>query len=168
MTPKPGKLTGLHFIRFSHPPFLSNLQSRSPCPWQHIPCISAPNRLLLGLESRFFRVRRAQFPPSETHIFLPATPPHPPWPTSVFRASAPHWPGPTIFQYMLCENSESACYGHTSWAHFLTSWPHLGPILERLGHLLESILESIFATRTFLDPYNGHIWALFPVGRFDL
>ena len=45
---------------------------------------------------------------------------------------------------------------------------HLGPILDRLGHPLESISESIFATRTFLDPYNGHIWALFPVGRFDL
>ena len=45
---------------------------------------------------------------------------------------------------------------------------HLGPILDRLGPHLEPILESIFATRTFLDPYNGHIWALFPIGRFDL
>ena len=45
---------------------------------------------------------------------------------------------------------------------------HLGPILDRMGHLLEPILESIFATRAILDPYNGHIWALFPVGRFDL
>merc|ERR1711946_1972 len=45
---------------------------------------------------------------------------------------------------------------------------HLGPILDRLGHHLEPILESILAIRTFFDPYNGHIWALFPVGRFDL
>ena len=45
---------------------------------------------------------------------------------------------------------------------------HLGPIQDRFGHPLESILDSIFATRTFLDPYNGHIWNLFPVGRFDL
>ena len=45
---------------------------------------------------------------------------------------------------------------------------HLGPILDRMGHLLEPILESISAIRTFLDAYNGHIWALFPVGRFDL
>ena len=44
----------------------------------------------------------------------------------------------------------------------------LGRILARLGHLLESILESIFATRAFLDDYNGHIWALFPVGQFHL
>ena len=55
-----------------------------------------------------------------------------------------------------------------SWTHLLVSCLQLGPILDRLGHLLESILESIFATRTFLDPYNGHIWILFPVGRFDL
>ena len=45
---------------------------------------------------------------------------------------------------------------------------HLGPILDRLGHLLDSILESIFATLTLLDTYNGHIWPLFSVGRFDL
>ena len=34
---------------------------------------------------------------------------------------------------------------------------HLGLILDRLGHLLDAILDSILATRTFLDPYKGHI-----------
>ena len=53
-------------------------------------------------------------------------------------------------------------------AHLGPILDRLGPILDHLGHHLEPILESIFATRIFLDPYNGYIWALFPVGRFDL
>ena len=36
-------------------------------------------------------------------------------------------------KYILCENNESACYGHNSWTPFLVSWPHLGPILDPLG-----------------------------------
>ena len=33
----------------------------------------------------------------------------------------------------LCENSESACYGHISWSHVLASWLHLGPSRPHLG-----------------------------------
>ena len=63
-------------------------------------------------------------------------------------------------KYILCESSESACYGHIYWTHFLVSWPHLGPILDRLGHLCWPILFDLGPSRPHLGAILAHLGSI--------
>ena len=100
------------------------------------------------------------------------------------RASLSPWSlclGPEIEQLMLLGLVSFHCVCPTQHVEAIRSMSpsyrtimprlHLGPswpLIRRLGQLLESVLESSFPARTFVDPYNGYTWGLFHGGGFDL
>ena len=73
------------------------------------------------------------------------------------------WPFFASELFQLCENSESACYGHIYWTHFLASWPHLGPSWPHLGTILVPSWPTSAPSWTIVAPswaHSGPILAL--------